>query len=144
MQGNPKPPVIGRHLLLAGLFAVAGCSTLPGGQTPSATLRVVHLTPAASTIWLTAAAFGTLQPVGECVYLVTASGEPRLALWPDTFVLDRVDGRAVGVRNTLSGTRLAFGQPARFGGGNMQASPAALTEPLPASCTGPAMMLYFE
>ncbi len=130
-------------LLAAGL---AGCSTFKGGGDwpPSSRLQLVTLKPEASAIWLTASATGTIEPLGECVYFVSASGRRTLALWPGSFELDRRAGVPVGVRSTASGKRVAFGQTHTFGGGNMAVSPGSVAAPVPAGCSGPAMMLYFE
>jgi len=133
------------NLVLMLLSAVAGCSTAGGGDRhPSAQLRAVTLTPEASTVWLTAASIGTIEPIGSCVYFVTGSGQRRLALWPDGFALERRDGVAVGVRYTRSGKGVAFGATHTFGSGELSALSGILTDPLPADCNGPAMMLWFH
>lgn len=131
-------------LLLAA--ALAGCSTVKGSgyRSPSSRLQLVTLKPEASMVWLTASATGTIEPLGACVYFVSASGRRTLALWPGSFELDRRAGVPVGVRSTASGKRVAFGQTHTFGGGNMAVSPGSVAAPVPAGCSGPAMMLYFE
>ncbi|WP_295516788.1 hypothetical protein [uncultured Stenotrophomonas sp.] len=138
-------PRTGRVALMLAA-ALAGCSSVKGGgeRSPSSRLQLVTLKPEASAIWLTASATGTIKPVGECVYFVSASGSRTLALWPRSFELDRKAGVPVGVRSTTSGKRVAFGEAHTFGGGNMAVSPSSVAAPVPAGCSGPAMMLYFE
>jgi len=132
-------------LVLMLLSAVAGCSTTGGGDRhPTPQLRAVTLTPEASTVWLTAASIGTIEPIGSCVYFVTGSGQRLLALWPDGFELERKDGVAVGVRYTRTGKGVAFGTTHTFGSGALSALPGSLADPLPADCSGPATMLWFD
>ena len=145
MGSMTQTRILRNSLVLMLLSAVAGCSTAGGGDRhPSSQLRLVKLTPAESSILLTAAATGTIAPRGRCVYFVGARDQRTLALWPAYFELDTLRGAPVGVRNTLTGTRVAFGEPHTFGGGNMEALPGMVLEPVPAGCSGPAMMLYFD
>lgn len=134
-----------RSHVLVLVAALAGCSTLGGGGRPSASpLQLVKLTPDASAVWLTASATGSIQPMGACVYFVPASGRRQLALWPAGFELEWQAGVPIGVRSNRSGNRVGFGETHTFGGGAMAVSPGNVAEPVPETCSGPAMMLYFE
>ncbi|AWH25453.1 hypothetical protein [Stenotrophomonas sp. YAU14D1_LEIMI4_1] len=137
-----KAITMARTAVLLLAVAAAGCSTF--ARPPSPNLRLVTLVPAETRVLLTAAASGTIEPIGECVYFVSASGHRSLALWPDYFELARQGGVPIGVRSTSSNTVVAFGQTHTFGGGELSPMPQMLTRPLPAGCRGPAMMLYFH
>lgn len=145
MRGDALRPrngamAVATSIVIAIAIAAAGCATTSGTQ-----VTLVRLKPDPMRIRLTAALEGALVIRHGCVYVVGGRGRvAELPLWEPHYGLWRVDGKAVGVVNELSGERLRFGAHRVFGGGSAGEEADSLAEsPIPPACKGPRAYTWF-
>jgi hypothetical protein len=106
---------------------------------------MVRLAPSVR-IFLTGGLYGRIEVHNGCVDLVSMQGDvSRHVVWPDSYELTVLNGRAIGIRDTASGQSLRFGKYVELGGGEWNVDSLAAVEAIPPeNCRGKSVMAYFD